>query len=141
MVWAVFAPTANVAPGHLAGHYAGVTASGAVGVGANVLVGGSGNHIMLQPLSIGGQTGLNVAAGIAALQLTSEKAEKESGIALAGAGRYRSARCAFPQRQSRGTTHGSVKCRDATLDPDQWRGCRQHLSLARATGGGAQCVR
>jgi hypothetical protein len=41
-----------------------------VGVGANVLVGGSGSTISLQPLSIEGNTGLNVAAGVAALTLT-----------------------------------------------------------------------
>ena len=38
-------------------------------VGANVLVGGSDNHISLQPLSIQGMTGLNAAAGIAGLTL------------------------------------------------------------------------
>jgi hypothetical protein len=71
VVWGVVAPTATVSPGTLAGNYAGATGSAAVGVGlgANVLVGGSGNHIMLQPLSIEGQTGLNVAAGIVALEL------------------------------------------------------------------------
>ena len=72
LVWAVLAPTTAPAPGSLAGSYGGVTASAtaAVGVGANVLVGGSGNTISLQPLSIEGNTGLNVAAGIAALTLT-----------------------------------------------------------------------
>jgi hypothetical protein len=35
-----------------------------------VLVGGSGNSISLQPLSIEGNTGLNVAGGVAALTLT-----------------------------------------------------------------------
>ncbi len=75
MVWAVFAPTANVAPGTLAGNYAGVTGSAAVGIGAgaNVLVGGSGSHITLQPVSIEGQTGLNVAGGIAAMTLAAAK--------------------------------------------------------------------
>jgi hypothetical protein len=72
IIWTVVAPTANVAPGSLAGTYAGATASATVGVGlgANVLVGGSGNSIALQPLSIQGTTGLNVAAGIAAMTLT-----------------------------------------------------------------------
>lgn len=71
MVWGVMAPVSQVQPGGLAGGYAGGTASVAVGggVGAHVLVGGSDNHIMLQPLSIEGQTGLNVAAGIAAMEL------------------------------------------------------------------------
>ena len=72
IVWAVVAPTATVESGALAGDYAGATGSAAVvgGVGANVLVGGSGNHIELQPVSLEGQTGLNVAGGIAELHLT-----------------------------------------------------------------------
>ena len=71
LVWAVFAPTANVAPGALAGDFAGATASATVGVGvgANVLVGGSNKTISLQPLSIEGNTGLTVAAGIASITL------------------------------------------------------------------------
>ena len=72
LVWTVIAPTAQLAPGSLAGGYAGGTASATVGVGvgANALIGGSGNTIALQPLSLEGSTGLNVAAGIAALSLT-----------------------------------------------------------------------
>ena len=66
------APTAVLAPGSLAGGYAGGTASATVGVGigANALIGGSGNTIALQPLSLEGSTGLNVAAGIGAMTLT-----------------------------------------------------------------------
>jgi hypothetical protein len=72
LVWAVFAPSTSPAPGTLAGSYGGATASATavVGVGANVLVGGSGSSISLQPISIEGNTGLNVAAGVAALTLT-----------------------------------------------------------------------
>ena len=72
LVWAVLAPTTSPAPGALAGSYGGVTASATavVGAGANLLVGGTGNAISLQPLSIEGNTGLNVAAGVAALTLT-----------------------------------------------------------------------
>jgi hypothetical protein len=72
MVWAVLAPTTNPAPGSLAGTYVGATGSATVGVGvgANVLVGGSANSISLQPLSIEGNTGLNVAGGIAEMSLT-----------------------------------------------------------------------
>ena len=71
ILWNVFAPTGDLSAGALAGRYGGVTAGAAVGVGlgANALVGGSGNHIGLQPLSIQGKTGLNVAAGIAGLTL------------------------------------------------------------------------
>jgi hypothetical protein len=70
MVWAVFAP-GTLAPGALAGNFGGVTAGAAVGVGANAhaLVGGSNNSVSLQPLSIEGQTGLNVAAGVAGVTL------------------------------------------------------------------------
>jgi Protein of unknown function (DUF992) len=72
MVWTVFAPTVRLAPGSLAGDFGGATAGATVGVGlgANVLVGGSNNSIALQPVSIEGNTGLNVAAGIAAMTLT-----------------------------------------------------------------------
>jgi len=71
VVWGVIAPTATLAPGALAGSYGGATGGASVGVGAgaNVLVGGSNNSISLQPLSIEGNTGLNVAAGIAAIDL------------------------------------------------------------------------
>ena len=71
MLWAVLAPTTNLGQGALAGTYAGATASAAVGVGAgaNVLVGGFNHSIALQPVSIEGQNGLNVAAGVAALSL------------------------------------------------------------------------
>ena len=72
MSWAVFSPTSELVPGSLAGSYAGATAGGTVGVGgnANVLVGGSNKTISLQPLSIEGTTGLNLAAGVAAIELT-----------------------------------------------------------------------
>lgn len=71
MVWAVFMPTGDVGPGALAGDYGGVGASATagVGVGANALFGGSGNHVSLQPLSFEGSTGLNVAAGVAGISL------------------------------------------------------------------------
>lgn len=70
MVWAVFA-AGSPAHGALAGDYAGATAEAtvAVGLGANVLVGGSHHSIALQPVSITGQTGLNLAAGVAVLRL------------------------------------------------------------------------
>jgi hypothetical protein len=70
MVWLVFAP-GSLAPGTLSGGYAGATASGTVGVGvgANVLVGGNNRQITLQPLSVEGSVGLNVAAGIGAVEL------------------------------------------------------------------------
>jgi hypothetical protein len=71
LVWAVLAPTANLAPGALSGRYVGATGSASVGVGvgANVLVGGSHRTISLQPVSVEGNTGLNVAAGIGDMSL------------------------------------------------------------------------
>ncbi len=71
LVWAVLAPTSNLAPGALAGNFVGATGSATVGVGAgaNVLVGGSNRTISLQPVSFEGSTGLNVAAGIGAISL------------------------------------------------------------------------
>ena len=71
LAWGVFAPVARLGPGDLAGTYAGAQGSAAVGVGAggNVLVGGSDNSIALQPLSLQGQVGLSVAAGLESLEL------------------------------------------------------------------------
>ena len=70
IVWLVFAP-GQIASGALAGGYAGVTAAVAagLGVGANVLLGGSNKQITLQPLSVEGGIGLNVAAGVAEVTL------------------------------------------------------------------------
>ena len=70
IAWGVLAPSA-VGPGALAGVYGGVSgeATLAVGVGANVLIGGFERSLSLQPVSIQGQTGINVAAGIAEMTL------------------------------------------------------------------------
>jgi len=74
MVWTVLAPTVALSPGSLTGTYGGVTASATVGVGvgANVLVGGSSDTISLQPVSIEGGTGLNVSGGFASMSLNFE---------------------------------------------------------------------
>jgi hypothetical protein len=71
LVWAVFAPTADMGKGALSGDYVGATAQAtvAVGAGANVLVGGMKKSIDLQPLSVEGSKGLNVAAGIGSITL------------------------------------------------------------------------
>jgi hypothetical protein len=71
LAWGVYAPVARLGPGDLSGNYAGAqgSASVGVGVGGNVLVGGSANSIALQPLSVQGQVGLNVAAGLESLEL------------------------------------------------------------------------
>ena len=71
LAWGVYAPVARLGPGDLAGIYAGAQGSASVGVGlgGNVLVGGSANSISLQPLSVQGQIGLNIAAGLESLEL------------------------------------------------------------------------
>jgi len=71
LVWGVFAPTQQIGLGDLSGNYGGVTAGATIGagLGANVLYGGSNNSFALQPLSVGGQVGLNVFAGIAGMEL------------------------------------------------------------------------
>jgi hypothetical protein len=71
LAWGVYAPVARLGPGDLSGDYAGAQGSASVGVGlgGNVLVGGSANSIALQPLSVQGQVGLNVAAGLESLEL------------------------------------------------------------------------
>jgi hypothetical protein len=69
--WAVFAPTVGVPAGALAGEYFGASGDIGIGlgVGANVLLGGSGRTIALQPLSLEGSVSLNVALGVSGLQL------------------------------------------------------------------------
>ena len=70
MIWAVYAPTTRKF-GALAGHYGGASGEATVGagVGANVLVGGSNRTVSLQPVSVQGQVGLNLAVGVAELNL------------------------------------------------------------------------
>jgi hypothetical protein len=71
IVWAVVAPNSNTGPGALAGNYFGATAQAAAGVGGgvNVMTGGFRNSIALQPISLMGNTGLYVGAGIGAMSL------------------------------------------------------------------------
>src|SRR5262249_14197950 len=66
IMWAVIATT-DLKPGSLGGTYVGVTGGAAVGFGggANVLVGGFNNSISLQPVSVEGSMGVNVAGGVA----------------------------------------------------------------------------
>jgi hypothetical protein len=71
LAWAVFAPSVRLGPGDLSGNYVGAQGSATlgVGVGGTVLVGGSANSIALQPLSVQGQVGISVAAGLESLEL------------------------------------------------------------------------
>ncbi len=66
IIWAVFAKQSGYVPGSLAGEYVGISAEETVvvGLGANALVGGNNDSIALQPLSIQGQAGLNLAVGV-----------------------------------------------------------------------------
>jgi hypothetical protein len=70
IIWAVFAGT-NRYVGMLTGTYVGASAEATVaaGLGANVLVGGSNRSVALQPLSVQGQVGLDIAAGVSSLEL------------------------------------------------------------------------
>jgi len=73
IIWQVVAPTNDLRPGALEGTYTGVGGEATVGVGpkANALIGGSDKTISLQPVSVGAQAGLNVAAGISSIALKS----------------------------------------------------------------------
>ena len=76
MQWVVLAPTTDIyQPGSLAGDYVGASAEASVGIGAgaNLLIGGSETSFTLQPLSVQAQTGLNLALGVAELQLRSSE--------------------------------------------------------------------
>jgi hypothetical protein len=72
IVWAVFAPTAGYHEGSLSGLYQGATAEATVGigVGTNILVGGTSGSIQLQTISVTGQIGLNLAATGTSVTLT-----------------------------------------------------------------------
>jgi Protein of unknown function (DUF992) len=73
MVWAVVAPTSGMPHGALSGNYGGAAADASLGLGAGakVLIGGSHRSVTLQPLSVSGQVGVNLALGIAGLTLRS----------------------------------------------------------------------
>jgi len=72
MIWTVLGSTTKLPSEQLGGTYAGVSADVAAGygVGANVLVGGNNKSIVLQPLSVKGETGLNIAVGVSSLKLS-----------------------------------------------------------------------
>ena len=71
MVWSVLSAAQRVTPGMLRGSYVGAAADASVGVGAGakLLVGGSQRAITLQPLSVQGQGGVNLAVGVAELKI------------------------------------------------------------------------
>jgi hypothetical protein len=71
LAWAVFAGSPASGTGLLAGKYGGVDASAAVGIGlgADVLVGGTGKALSLQPLAVEGEPGIGIAAGVEQIEL------------------------------------------------------------------------
>ena len=71
MIWTVLGSTAQLSGSALGGTFAGVSADVAtgIGVGANALLGGNENSIVLQPLSVSGGTGVNIAVGVSGLEL------------------------------------------------------------------------
>jgi hypothetical protein len=71
LFWAVFASTAHVGRNTLKGSYLGASGNVALGVGmgAKVLIGGSGRTVSLQALSVEGQIGINLALGVTNLSL------------------------------------------------------------------------
>ncbi|QFY64100.1 DUF992 domain-containing protein (plasmid) [Rhizobium grahamii] len=78
LVWGVASASRGVSPGALAGRYVGVGAEAAVGVGAgaNALVGGNNGSFSLQPLSVDGETGVNIATGV--LKVTLKAANNQA---------------------------------------------------------------
>jgi hypothetical protein len=70
LTWAVFAPT-TLRRAALAGTYTGATAGGTVGAGAgaNLLVGGSDRTVIMQPVSVQAQRGVNITAGVSSMEL------------------------------------------------------------------------
>ncbi|MBM1813584.1 DUF992 domain-containing protein [Pseudosulfitobacter pseudonitzschiae] len=76
--WVVLAPTEQeYVTGALAGTYGGVTASASagVGLGANAMLGGSDDTYALQPFSISGETGINLALAVSQMELVSAPAQ------------------------------------------------------------------
>jgi hypothetical protein len=71
MVWLVSSVTGQPLNG-LQGTYRGVEADASLGLGggAKILVGGNQDSVSLQPLSLEGEEGVNVAIGVAALKLS-----------------------------------------------------------------------
>jgi hypothetical protein len=71
LTWAVFAPASNLKPGVLQGTYGGLTAGVALGagIGANAMIGGFDRSIQLQPLSVEGLSGAEIAAGVGSIDL------------------------------------------------------------------------
>ena len=75
IVWSVLSTSLDTHKGMLAGTYSGATADASIvyGGGAKILVGGGQGSVALQPLSVQGQTGVNLAVGVAAMTLNPDQ--------------------------------------------------------------------
>jgi Protein of unknown function (DUF992) len=71
MAWAVNAPINDFGRSELRGRYGGLSANAAAlfGFGGSFLLRGSDRAAALQPISLQGQTGLNLAAGVTEVEL------------------------------------------------------------------------
>ena len=71
LFWVVFAPNTRIGRRTLRGNYEAANGGlvSSLGLGANVLIGGSQRTVFLQPLSAGGQIGTNLAAGVSNLAI------------------------------------------------------------------------
>ena len=71
MIWTVLGSTGQLPHENLVGNFAGVSAEAAIGIGAgaNALIGGNKKSVVLQPLSVKGSTGVNLAVGVSGLRL------------------------------------------------------------------------
>jgi hypothetical protein len=71
IIWTVLGSTTSVPGDALGGTFAGVAADASLGLGAGaqVLVGGNKKSVVLQPLSVKGETGVNIAVGVSGLKL------------------------------------------------------------------------
>jgi hypothetical protein len=71
LAWAVFMPTQGPQYGALSGEYVGASAEATfgVGIGGNVLIGGSNRAVTLQPFSVEGDVGVNLAVGVSSMVL------------------------------------------------------------------------
>jgi hypothetical protein len=71
LIWGVLATSTQIPGDALLGEFFGVAADASLGfgAGAQILVGGTAQSLVLQPLSVQGQMGINIAVSVASLTL------------------------------------------------------------------------
>jgi hypothetical protein len=71
LIWGVLATSTQIPGEALLGEFFGVAADASLGfgAGAQILVGGTAQSLVLQPLSVQGQMGINIAISVASLTL------------------------------------------------------------------------